>query len=227
MTVKLDMSKAYDRVEWSFLEAIMRWMGFTESWIQLMMVGVKRVSYSILVNGEPKGMIKLTWGIRQGDPLSHFLFLLWTEGLHGLISQAARQGELHGYSLCKNVPKLIHLFFADDSLLFYRSTPQERDKVLELLDTYSKYSGQNINKNKTTIFFSKSTTPERKKYIKNALGVPEIWSYKKYLGQPSLIGRKKKASLEYIKERVWRKLQGWGEKLLSQAGREVLIKAVV
>ena len=189
----------------------MKRMGFTERWVQLMMVGVKTVSYSVLVNGEPKGMIKPTRGIRQGDPLSPFLFLLCTEGLHGLFSQVAGQGEIHGYLLCKNGPKLTHLFFADDSLLFCRSTPQECDKVLELLDTYSKYSGQHINKSKTTIFFSKSTTPERKQYIKNALGVPEIRSYEKYLGLPSLIGRRKKASFEYIKERVWKKLQGWGE----------------
>ena len=91
MAVKLDMSKAYDRVEWSFLEAVLRWMGFTERWIQLMMMGVKTVSYSILVNGEPKGMIKPTRGIRQGDPLSPFLFLLCTKGLHGLISQADKE----------------------------------------------------------------------------------------------------------------------------------------
>ena len=116
MAVKLDMSKAYDRVEWSFLEAIMRRMGFTERWIQLMMVGVKTVSYFVLVNGEPKGMIKPTRGIRQGDLLSPFLFLLCTEGLHGLFSQAVGQGEIHGFSLCKNGPKLTHLFFANDSL---------------------------------------------------------------------------------------------------------------
>ena len=162
MAVKLDISKAYDRTEWSFVEAVMRRMGFIERWIQLIMVGVKTVSYSILVNGEPKGMIKPTHGIRQGDPLFPFLFLLCTEGLHGLFSQAAGQGEIHGYSLCKNGPKLTHLFFADDSLLFCKSTSQECDKVLELLDTYSKYSRQHINKSKTTIFFSKSTTPKRK-----------------------------------------------------------------
>ena len=77
------------------------------------------------------------------------------------------------------------------------------------------------------MFFSKSTIEEKKVGIKEALGVPEILHYDTYLGLPSLIGRHKKASFDYIKERMWRKLQGWEEKLLSQAGREVLIKAVV
>ena len=95
-----------------------------------MMVGVTLVSYSILVNGEPKGLIKPSREIRQGDLLSPFLFLLCIEGFHGLISQAARQGDLTSYSLCRNGPKLTHLFFTNDSLLFYRTTPQEMLKAM-------------------------------------------------------------------------------------------------
>ena len=201
MAVKLDMSKAYRRVEWPFLEAVMKWMGFIERWIQLMMVGVKTESYSILVNGEPKGLIKPTRGLRQGDPLSSFLFMLRTEGLHGLISQATSQGELLGYSLCKNGPKLTHLLFANDSLLFCRATPQECEKVLEILDTYSQGSGQHINKSKTTIFFNRSTTLKRKQYIKDALGVPKIRRYEKCLGLPFLIGRRRKQALNSSKKK--------------------------
>ena len=64
-------------------------------------------------------------------------------------------------------------------------------------------------------------------HIKQALGVPEVKQYKKHLGLPSFVGRRKKASFNFIKEKVWRKMQGWEEKLLSQVGREILIKAVV
>ena len=215
MAIKLDMSKAYDRVEWSYLSSIMEKMGFTEHWINLMMLCVKTVTYSILVNGEPKSTITPTRGIRQGDPLFPFLFLLCIEDLNGLLNQASHQGHIKGYSHCRNSPRLTHLLFVDDSLLFCKATIEECQRVLNILEVYGKCSGQQINRSKTTIFFSKSTGDDIRNQIKLALRVLEIIQYEKYLGLPSLVGRNKKASFNYIKERVWKKLQGWKEKLLS------------
>ena len=97
MAIKLDMSKAYDRVEWLCLEGIMRKISFNEGWINLIMVCVSTVSYSVLVNGDPSGLIHPTRGIRQGDPLSPFLFLLCTEGLNGMIKKAERMGISKGF----------------------------------------------------------------------------------------------------------------------------------
>ena len=227
MAIKLDMSKAYDQVECVYLERLMEKMGFCARWVALMMSCVKTVSYSIMVNGEPMGMIHPKRGIRQGDPLSPFLFLLCTEGLHALIKHSTRNGDIKGFSLCKRGPKLTHLFFANDSLLFCRSISKDCNNVLNLLGEYEFWLGKKINKDKTAIFFSKSTMDEAKSSIKNLFQVQEVKSYEKYLGLPSLVGRGKKASFNYIKERVWRKLQEWEGKLLSQAGREVLIKSMI
>ena len=109
--LKLDMSKAYDRVEWVSLENLMRKMGFCEQWIGLIMVCVKTVTYSILVNGELKGLTHPSKGLRQGDPIFPFLFLLCTEGLHVLIKKAVGKGDITGFRLCKQGPKPTHLFF--------------------------------------------------------------------------------------------------------------------
>ena len=98
---------------------------------------------------------------------------------------------------------------------------------MNILERYEKASGQKVNKNKTTIFFSKSTVEINKNEIKSALGLQEIEHYEQYLGLPSLVGRRKKQSFNLIKEKIWRKLQSWEGKLLSQVGREVLIKVVI
>ncbi|KAL0011121.1 hypothetical protein SO802_006229 [Lithocarpus litseifolius] len=159
--------------------------------------------------------------------LSPYLFLICSEGLHSLLHQAAEANQIWGVSICRSGPRLTHLFFADDCLVFCQAFLGECRRIQELLDCYEKALGPQLNHNKTGLFFSKSTPPLISKQIKDALGVQEMKQYEKYLGLPTLVGRNKKASLRYIKERIESKLQGWKELLLSQAGREILLKAVI
>ena len=96
MAVKTDMSKAYDRLEWSFIKAVLRRFGFQEKFCGWVMSCITSVTYSILFNGEAQGMIRPTRGIRQGDPLSPYIFILCSEVLSGLCAEAQRRGSLAG-----------------------------------------------------------------------------------------------------------------------------------
>ena len=93
--------------------------------------------------------------------------------------------EIQGFSICRNGPKITHLFFADDYLLFCRSTLEECEKIQELLSYYEVTSGQMIKKNKTALLFSRNTDKQMQEAIKLSLDVPAIQHYEKYLGLPS------------------------------------------
>ncbi|XP_059446647.1 uncharacterized protein LOC132178216 [Corylus avellana] len=227
MAVKLDMSKAYNRVELNFLEAVMHRMGFHDRWIGLIMMCVKSVQYSILVNGKPCGLISPTRGIRQGDPISLYLFLLCAEALSAMISHANDEGVLTGVPTSKKGPTLSHLFFADDSLLFCRSTIAQWNSLSFILQVYEGASGQKMNSNKTALFFSRNAHDGDKEQIQRLAGIPINQRYDTYLGLPTLVGRSQTRAFNNIKERVWKRLQDWKLKFLSQAGKEILLKAVI
>ena len=140
------MSKAYDRVEWVYLERIMEKMGFSHRWINLISMCIRSVSYSIMLNGQPHGLITPLRRLRQGDLLSPYLFLLVTEGLNALFNQAEIDGEIRGVSLCPAGPRIFHLLFADDSLVFCRATVSECVKIQSLLYRYELALGQSINR---------------------------------------------------------------------------------
>ena len=152
MALKLDMSKAYNRVEWEFMEKVMRKMDFDNRWVNLMMKCKTTASYSILINGEAHGDFKASKGLRQGDPLSLYLLFMCTEGLHSLIKKAAYNRDINGVSICRIGPKLTHLLFANDSLIFCRAKEDECLRLLDILATYERASGQQINRAKTTLF---------------------------------------------------------------------------
>ena len=104
LALKLDMSKVYDRVEWDFLKEVMRTMGFSKWWISLIMKCVRSVTYSVVINVQQYGHIKPFRGIRQGDPLSLYLFLLCAEGLSSLLKKAKDENMIKGVSAARNGP---------------------------------------------------------------------------------------------------------------------------
>lgn len=99
--------------------------------------------------------------------------------------------------------------------------------IQNIFERYERVSGQQVNKSKTTLFFSTNVSNATKHAIQEVLGVPEVKEYEKYLELPAVVGRNKRACLNFIKDHVWGKIQGWKKKLLSQAGKEILLKSVV
>ncbi|XP_019180195.1 PREDICTED: uncharacterized protein LOC109175386 [Ipomoea nil] len=197
---------------------------FAQEWIQLLMLCVSSVRYTIQANGKGVGTVCPTRGIRQGDPLSSYLFIICAEGLSILLQQAEGCGDIHG--IARGAPSISHLFFADDSLLFFKANQRKAQKVKECLEKYSGASGQLINFDKFCAVFSHNTTADHWRLVSACVGVRELADFGKYLGLPSVLGRNKNATFHYIEARIRERMGNWQHKFLSKAGKEVLLKSV-
>ncbi|KAL9673479.1 hypothetical protein QQ045_029737 [Rhodiola kirilowii] len=122
LSLKLDLRKAYDRVKWKFLEKIMLRLGFAEAWVKKVMFCTSSVSYRIRINDSISDVIKPKQGLRQGDPISPYLFLICAECITYAIKNHHSRGLIEGVSICKNAPMITHLMFADDCLIFLKAT---------------------------------------------------------------------------------------------------------
>ncbi|KAK6119349.1 hypothetical protein DH2020_046910 [Rehmannia glutinosa] len=227
MSIKLDMSKAFDRVEWSFILRVLSALGFPNSIVDLIKTCITTTSFSFLLNGTQFGYLHPQRGIRQGDPLSPYLFILCSEVFSLILQDLQAAGNIHGLAINKHAPTISHLFFADDTLLFGHASIQEAKYIKYAIQLYESVSGQKINFEKSGILFSPNTQEDIQASISQLLNIPVVSSHGKYLGLPSVIGANKKQVFSSILDRCWSRLQGWKEKQLSQAGRIVLIQSVI
>lgn len=224
---KLYLSKAYDRVDWSFLEQAMYKLGFTHRWVSWLMTCITTVRYAVKFNGTLLSTFAPTRGLRQGDPLSPFLFLFVADGLSLLLEEQVNQGAISPVKVCRQAPGISHLLFADDTLLFFKENADQATKVKEVLNRYASGTGQQINPMKCSIMFGEVSPASTQQSIKDILQVVSPNFEDKYLGFPTPDGRMHKGRFQKLQDKIWKRIIQWGENFLSSGGKEILIKAVL
>nr|XP_027095950.1 uncharacterized protein LOC113715848 [Coffea arabica] len=168
---------------------------------------LRTVSYSFNCNGETKGFVTPERGVRQGDLLSPYLFLICSEGFSNLLRKAEERKDITGLRISRQGPIISHLFFADDSLIFCKANMKQASEIMKILKIYEETSGQLINLDKSSVFFSKNMSMEQRKDVCNSMGGMAEIKQEKYLGLPMVIFRSKDQIFGFIKENIKRKLQ--------------------
>ena len=159
MMMKLDLSKAYDRLNWNYLRAILGAYGFDKRWIEWVYSMISTPNFSILVNGTPTSTFNATRGIRQGDPISPFLFIMAVEGLGRNIKKELREKRIKGIKLWGNNLPITHQQFVDDVMLFGEVSVKEVRNFKRVLEIFMEASGMEINNEKSCTFIFNTPDP--------------------------------------------------------------------
>lgn len=185
MIIKLDLEKAYDRVEWSFLQNTLEMLGIPCWMTSLILSCISSSSMSINWNGNCTDAFYPSRGLRQGDLLSPYLFVLCLERLAHCINDSVMAGTWKPFGFSHNEgPKVSHLFFADDILLVAEASHTQVSEVKRVLDTFCNFSGQKVNFDKSAVFFSDNVKTDMMESLSNSLGVTATKNLGKYLGIP-------------------------------------------
>lgn len=223
---KVDIRKAYDSVNWEFLFSALRLFGFPDQMVGWIKECVTTPSYSIIVNGESHGFFKAEKGLRQGDPLSPYLFSLVMQVLSIMLKKRISQDGFFKYHSKCEILKISHLCFADDLFLFSHGDPWSVQILRDALDEFGNASGLWPNEEKSNVFFC-HVSDENKNLIIAIMRFDMGTLPVKYLGVPLITTRLWHADCSPLIDQVKKAIQQWQNNWLSYAGRLQLALSVL
>ncbi|KAG7543595.1 Reverse transcriptase zinc-binding domain [Arabidopsis thaliana x Arabidopsis arenosa] len=223
--MKIDISKAFDSVQWGFLLNTLQALGFPDKYIHWIKVCITTPSFSVQVNGELAGYFGSKRGLRQGCPLSPYLFVICMNVLSHMIDKAAQNKSFEYHPNCKHM-NLTHLCFADDLMIFVKGNKKSVESVLKVFDEFATHSGLKISLEKSTLYMAGVSTTQKDEILQQfpfEYGSLPV----RYLGLPLLT--KKMTTADYLPliERIRSQIQSWTARALSFAGRLQLIGSVI
>lgn len=225
--IKIDLAKAFDRLEWHFVVSALARKGLNGHFINLIHACISSPTFCVIINGQPTIRFNSARGIRQGCPLSPYLFVLAVNELSLALQDALQASHLSGISLGPNCPPIHSLMFADDLLVCGKASVQEVSTISHILNQFCNDSGQVPNWNKSAITFSKNVHLQVRQDIKRIFPVPDMDVKTIHLGHPLILPTKdRSAAYNFVYDKFRSKLSACKANRLSHAARLKLLKSV-
>lgn len=208
MAIKIDMAKAYDMVEWNILMHILHLHGFNDKFCNLILECISIAFFLVLVNGSPAGFFSSSRGLKQGDPISPALFTILSDLLSRMLSNAEASGKISGIKISRTSPRISHLMYAEDLVIYCKANIEEATEVVKCLTKYCECTGQRINWDKSMVHFSSNVLAADQRDLCHSLSMKECTHSSTYLGNSFFQFGKRKEAFKGILEKLHNRLSG-------------------